>query len=167
VSSPEITYRVRGPSDLDEVSKLVEKVFREEFDMPVKELLEKEMEQIRARFDESRDLFTTAETGGRVVGALVVTHDENPGESLFSWLVVEAAARGLGIGRELLFRGMETCRQRGLVVLRARSFAFSPAAPHLFWMHGFRVVGMVAKEVAGRPRETLLFEKRLTPAASP
>ena len=58
---------------------------------------------------------------------------------------------------------METCRQRGLVLLRARSFAFSPAAPHLYWLHGFRVSGVTATEIAGRKQETLLFERRLTP----
>ena len=163
-----VTYQVRDVSFLDEASKLVEKVFREEFDIPLASRLEKEAREIRARLDESRDLFMAAETGGRLAGALVVAHEETASDSVLFWcLIVDAAARGRGIGRELLFRGMETCRQRGLVLLRAHSFAFSPAAPHLYWMHGFRVAGMAAVEIAGRPREALFFEKRLTPAAAP
>src|SRR5258706_6030743 len=159
----EVTYRPRSPADLDEASRLIERVFREEFDLPLAAGLEAEMNELKARFDESRDLFTTAETEGRVVGALLITHEDEPdGGALFSWLVVESAARGHGIGRELLFRGMETCRQRGLVLLKARSFAFSPAAPHLYWLHGFRVCGVTATEIAGRKQETLRFDRTLT-----
>jgi ribosomal protein S18 acetylase RimI-like enzyme len=163
----DVTYRVRRPAELDEASRLIERVFREEFDIPLGDQLEKEIEVAKARFDEARDLFTTAEMDGRVVGTLLITHEDSPdGATLFSWLAVDASARGRGIGRELLFRGMETCRQRGFVVLRARSFAFSAAAPHLYWMHGFRVTDVVAREIAGRVREMLLFEKRLTPPAT-
>jgi ribosomal protein S18 acetylase RimI-like enzyme len=162
----EITYRPRLPEELDDASRLIERVFREEFDLPLADRLEAEMSELKARFDEKRDLFTTAEENGRVVGALLITHDDEPESgALFSWLVVESAARGRGIGRELLFRGMETCRQRGLVLLRARSFAFSSAAPHLYWLHGFRVSQVTATEVAGRTQETLFFERRLTAPA--
>ncbi|HQR45765.1 MAG TPA: GNAT family N-acetyltransferase [Thermoanaerobaculia bacterium] len=160
---PPATIRSHGAEGIPEAARLVEKVFHEEFDLPVGELLAREAEAARWDFDEGRDLLLTAETGGRLVGTLLVFHDAPAPAptALFSWLAVDAAFRGRGIGRDLFAKGLETCRQRGLVRLRARSFSLSAAAPHLYWLHGFRVVELLPVVVAGRPRETLLFEKLL------
>ena len=165
---PAVEYRPRGPSEVPESERLVERVFREEFDLPLAERIAGDAEAARREFDESRDLLLTAEAGGRTVGTLLVVHDASaPSPSvLFAWFVVEGPFRGQGIGRELLARGIETCRERRLVRLRARSFALGAAAPHLYWMHGFRVVELAPLVVSGRPRETMLFEKTLTPPAA-
>jgi L-amino acid N-acyltransferase YncA len=80
--------------------------------------------------------------------------------------MVDASERNGGVGRELLFRGIEACRERRRLVLRARSFAASPAGPHLFWLYGFRVVDLVPVMVGEGTRESILFEKRLSPPAS-
>ena len=79
---------------------------------------------------------------------------------------MDGAERNAGVGRELLFRGIETCRERRLFVLHARSFAGSPAGPHLYWLYGFHVVDLVPVTVGDETRESIHFEKRLTPAAS-
>jgi len=162
---PAVEYRQRGPSEVPESERLVERVFREEFDLSVADRIAADAEAARWEFDESRDLLLAAEAGGKTVGTLLVLHDAPaPAPSvLFAWLVVEGPFRGQGIGRELLARGVETCRERRLVRLRARSFALGAAAPHLYWMHGFRVVGLAPVVVSGRPRETMFFEKTLTP----
>jgi len=168
-AAPPALFLTRGPADVAESSRLVERVFREEFDLPLAELLARYVETARREFDESRDLLLTAEADGRKVGTLLVLHDAPPPAPtvVFAWLAVEGSCRGQGIGRELLARAVETCRQRRLVRLRARSFALAPAAPHLYWMHGFRVVELSPVIVSGRPRETLLFEKLLgAPAAA-
>lgn len=163
-AAPPVTIRSHGPEGIPEAARLVTRVFHEEFDLPVGELLGRELETARWEFDEGRDLFLTAESGGRTVGALIAIHDAPaPAPTvLFAWLAVEGASRGQGIGRDLFGRGLETCRQRGLVRLRARSFALSAAAPHLYWLHGFRVVELLPVVLGGRTRETVLFEKLLT-----
>jgi len=168
MAEPEVTYGNRGAEHLGDAAALLERVFREEYEMPLAERIAKDVEGLRRGFDSRRDLLATAERAGRMAGVLLVTHDDlsAPGTSLFDWLVVEGAARGLGIGRELIFRGVEACRQRGLAVLRARCFAFSAGAPHLFWLHGFKVIDLRSTIIGGRPREVLVFEKRLTPPAS-
>ena len=165
---PPVEYRSRGPSDVAESERLVERVFREEFDLPLADRIAADAEAARWEYDETRDLLLTVEAGGRTVGTLLVLHDAPaPAPSvLFAWLVVEGPFRGRGFGRELLARGVETCRQRRLVRLRARSLAVSAAAPHLYWMHGFRVVGLSPVVISGRPRETMIFEKTLTPPAT-
>jgi GNAT superfamily N-acetyltransferase len=159
-----VAYRTSGPEGIPEAFRLVEKAFHEEFDLPVAEVLAQDAETARWQFDGSRDLLLFAEIGGRLVGTLLVLHDA-PAPSptvVFSWLVVDGAIRGQGVGRELFGRGLATCRERGILRIRARSLATSPAAPHLYWMHGLRVVELVPMVLGGRTREALLFEKLLT-----
>ncbi len=166
-SGPVVTYRSTGPEDVPEAFRLVEKVFHEEFDLPVEDVLAQDVETARWQFDASRDLLLLAENGGRIVGTLLVLHDA-PAPSptvVFSWLVVDGMSRGQGIGRDLFGRALEACRERGILRIRAHSLAASPAAPHLYWMHGLRVVELVPVVVGGRTREALLFEKLLTAPA--
>lgn len=163
----EVQYCDRKPGDLNESARLIERVFLAEFDLAFGDRVAREIEEASAAFDPERDLFTTAELDGIILGTLLVAHDEAARTEVtkFSWLVVDPAARGRGIGRELLFRAIESCRQRRLRLLRARAFALSAAGPRLYWMYGFRVVELLPLIVAGRSREMVLFEKRLTPAA--
>jgi GNAT superfamily N-acetyltransferase len=162
-----VTYRERGPGDLPAVAPLVARVFREEFDAEDGGSCGREAEASAVIFDPGRDVFVTAEAGGREVGALLVVPGGGAGEAAeFRWLAVEGASRGAGIGRELLFRGIEACRQRGRLLLRAHAFAVSPAACRLYWLYGFRVAGLEAFAVGAATRERILFEKRLeSPAA--
>ena len=115
-----------------------------------------------AGFDPERDSLLTAERDGRLVGALLITRDPADSEAArVHWLVVDPPARNGGVGRELLFRGIRLCRERGLLVLRAWSLATSPAAPRLFWLYGFRVVDLSPVTIGDGTRESIHFEKRL------
>lgn len=161
-----ILYRSRGADALVAVRAFVERLVSEEYDPFVADVVRKEAASMAADFDAGRDVLLTAERDGRLVGALLVTRDlVDPAAARFSWLLVDASERNAGVGRELLFRGIETCRERRLLLLRARSFAGSPAGPHLYWLYGFRVVDLVPIAVGEGSRETILFEKRLSPPA--
>ena len=137
----EVQYVSKTPAILPEAGALIERIFREELDLPMADRIERERDLAAAAYDESRDVIETAELDGKLVGAVVVTHDDIPvpGARLL-WLGVDASYRGRGIGRHLVLRGVEACRQRRLPALRARTLAVSPALPHVFWMHGFRVI---------------------------
>lgn len=168
VAARELRYRERGAADLPALAPLAARVFQEEFDTPAGEAYEREAEASAIIFDPRRDVCVTAEADGRDVGVLLVVPGGGSGEAaVFTWLAVEGASRGNGIGRELLFRGIEACRQRGRHLLRAHAFAVSPAACRLYWLYGFRVTGLEAFAVGGGARERVIFEKRLdVPAAS-
>ncbi len=159
-----VAYRSSGPEGVPDSLRLVEKVFHEEYDIPVGEFLAQDAETARWQFDDSRDLLLVAEIGGRTVASLLALHDAPaPAPTVvFSWLAVDGASRGQGIGRDLFGRALEACREKGIVRIRARALALSPAAPHLYWMHGFRVVELMPVVLGGRTREMLLFEKLLT-----
>ena len=161
-----VVYRRQGADALVAARAFVERVVSEEYDTVVAEVVRNEAASIAKSFDAERDALLTAERDGRLVGVLLVTRDlVDPSAARFNWLIVDGAERSGGVGRELLFRGIETCRERRLLVLRARSFAASPAGPHLYWLYGFRVVDLVPVMIGEGTRESILFEKRLSPPA--
>jgi GNAT superfamily N-acetyltransferase len=158
----EVRYRERGAPDLPALAPIVAAVFREEFDAPAEAPFAREAEAAAVIFDPGRDVCVTAESDGRDVGVLLVVPGGVAGEAaVFTWLAVAGAFRGGGIGRELLFRGVEACRLRGRNLLRAYAFAASPAACRLYWLHGFRVAALDAIPVGSGERERIVFEKRL------
>jgi GNAT superfamily N-acetyltransferase len=169
VSVPgDVVYRIGGADGLAAARAFVERVVSEEYEPAVSAVVMTDADARAAAFDREHDVFLTAERDGRLVGVLLVTRDPgDPDSARFDWVMVDASERNGGVGRELLFRAIEECRERRRLVLRARSFASSPAGVHLFWLHGFRVVALVPVTVGDSTRESILFEKRLTPPVSP
>ncbi len=160
----EVLYREREAPDLPALAPLVARVLQEEFDTFSDDAFLREAEATCVLFDARRDVCVTAEADGRVVGVLLVVPGGGNGEAaLFTWLAVDGTRRGTGIGRELLFRGIEACRQRDRFLLRAHAYAVSPAACRLYWLYGFRVAGLEAFPVGPAARERIVFEKRLDP----
>jgi GNAT superfamily N-acetyltransferase len=152
---------------LPAIASLVSRVVQEEFDMPPDDAIGREAGAAAVIFDPRRDVCVTAEADGRDVAALLVVPGGASGEAaVFAWLAVEGAFRGAGIGRELLFRGIEACRERGRNLLRAHAFGVSPAACRLYWLYGFRAAGLEAFPVGSGVRERIVFEKRLDPPAT-
>lgn len=160
----EVRYLERGAADLPALAQLVARVYQEEFGASADGPFALEAEAASLVFDSRRDVCVAAEADGRDAGALLVVPGGTSGEvAVFTWLAVEGAYRSSGIGRELLFRGIEACRQRGRNLLRTHAFAVSPAACRLYWLYGFRVSGLEAFPVGNGARERIVFEKRLDP----
>ena len=168
VPGGDVVYRSRGKEGLAAARAFIERVVSGEYGPLVRDGAGADAASIAAAFDPERDVLLTAERDGRLVGVLFISREAaEPDTARFDWLMVEGSERNGGVGRELLFRGIETCRERRLLVLRARSFAASPAGPHLYWLYGFRVVDLIPVTVGETTRESILFEKRLSPPASP
>lgn len=164
----DVVYRSRGTDGLVAARAFIERAVAEEYDPAVSAVVRADVAAYASAFDAEHDVLLTAERDGRLVGLLLVTRDAaDPDVARFNWLMVDASERNGGVGRELLFRGIEACRERRRLVLRARSFAVSPAGPHLFWLYGFRVVDLVPVIVGEGTRESILFEKRLSPLPAP
>ncbi|MGI9384793.1 MAG: GNAT family N-acetyltransferase [Methyloligellaceae bacterium] len=82
-------------------------------------------------------------------------------------LYVAAAARGLGLGRQLLQRLIEESEQHGIWTLQAGVFPENGASATLHQSLGFRLIGarervgrMTHGPMAGRWRDVLLLERR-------
>ena len=162
----DVVYRSRGKDGLAAAQAFIERAASEEYGSLAGDAARAEAASNVAAFDAERDVLLTAERERRLVGVLLISRNAaEPDAARFDWLMVEGSERNGGVGRELLFRGIETCRERRLLVLRARCFAASPAGPHLYWLHGFRVVDLIPVMVGETTRESVLFEKRLSPPA--
>lgn len=161
-----VVYREREARELPLLAPFLARVLEEELDVRAGDDCARAAEAFAATFDPRRDVLVTAEAGGKTVGILLVVPGGGTGELAdFRWLAVLGASQGIGIGRELLFRGIEACRERGRRLLRAYAFAVSPAACRLYWLYGFRVAGLEAFPVGDAVRERIVFEKRLEPPA--
>jgi GNAT superfamily N-acetyltransferase len=164
VSAPagSVVYRCRREGGLAEARAFVDRVASEEHDPVARDYVRGAAGA--ATLDGERDILLTAERDGALVGVLYVTSDAaHPDAGRVQWLMVAGPERNAGVGRELLERGIEACRERRMRVLRAWSFAASPAGPHLFWLSGFRVVDLVPVTIGDGMRESILFEKRHGP----
>ncbi len=163
----DVTSVTRGPAARPGLAPFVARVLEEELDAPLGDACARDAEAAALAFDPRRDLLLTAESGGAPVGVLLVVPGGGSGDAAdFRWLAVDGAARGCGIGRELLFRGIEACRERRRRLLRAHAFAVSPAACRLYWLYGFRVSGLEAFPVGSAERVRIVFEKRLEPSGA-
>lgn len=99
-----------------------------------------------ATFAPPRDRIFVAEHGGRFAGSVAVKGIPRATAQL-RFLIVEAHARGLGIGRRLVRRVLDHARASGERRILLETASDLAAARGLYAAHGFRKV----KSVAGEP----------------
>jgi phosphinothricin acetyltransferase len=76
---------------------------------------------------------------------------------------VAAAARGRGVGADLMKALMEAAETAGIWTLQAGVFSDNPASLALHQRFGFRSVGLrerIGRDVTGRWRDVVLLERR-------
>jgi len=110
-----------------------------------------------------------AEHGGMADGALLAWVAVSPTSSraVYAGVVelsiyVDEAARGRGLGRQLIGRLLESTASGGIWTVQATVFAENAASLRLHERAGFRVVG-VRERIGrrdGRWRDTVLLERR-------
>ena len=76
----------------------------------------------------------------QVVGGITTWHDLEAGVGFIPNLAIDAAFRGLGIGRKLLEYAKEHFRQLGLSVVRIETLAHNDVGNHLYRSVGFEEV---------------------------
>jgi len=80
-----------------------------------------------------------AELDGGIVGATGLTRsDDEPGRGQLRWVLLDPAARGRGLGRDLLARALGEARERGYDGVYLWTVAGLDAAHHLYEQAGFR-----------------------------
>ncbi|MCC0037511.1 MAG: GNAT family N-acetyltransferase [Brucellaceae bacterium] len=92
------------------------------------------------RLDPRRDLFLTAYRGAELVGS--VTLDSSDGGDRgahLRWFIVSDAARGTGLGAQLMDRAMAFLDARSPGPAWLTTFAGLDAARRLYERHGFRL----------------------------
>ena len=118
------------------------------------------------RLDAKRERCWIAARGGKRLGAVFLVK-KAPGVAQLRLLIVEPAARGLGLGKKLVracIRFARAARYRKLVLWTQSELA---AARGIYEAEGFRLVRREAHESFGKPLQGEYWELRLRPARAP
>lgn len=100
-----------------------------------------ELAAFLGRYDDRRDGFWTAVSGGSIEGSIAIDGSHAPSEGAhLRWFILSDALRGKGIGRRLLETAIGFCEGRGYRRMSLWTFEGLHAARHLYGKYGFRLV---------------------------
>lgn len=100
-------------------------------------------------FDPAREAAFMAERDGATVGSVFVV-DADEGVAKLRLLIVDPAARGLGLGRVLTQAAIGFARQAGYRRMTLWTMAMLDAARHIYETAGFRLVARMPGTAFGR-----------------
>ena len=135
---PEVIYRSRQPGDIGYiiyrhgVLYAREYGFDETFDLYVG----KPLMAFAENCDPDKENLWMAEKGAETVGSLAIVN-AGGGLAQLRWLLVEPSARGLGIGRGLVDRGVAFCREKAYRSIFLWTIDYLEAAKKIYIGAGF------------------------------
>ncbi len=101
-----------------------------------------ELSAFLKRYDPTRDLFLCAsDRDATFLGSITIDGigGETPDGAHLRWFITTGAARGTGLGRQLLTKALAHCDARGYTQTYLTTFAGLDAARHLYEQFGFRL----------------------------
>jgi len=107
------------------------------------------------RYDPALDRVWICEHGGGLIGTLFLMHRDD-GAAQLRYFLIRPEYRGIGLGKLLMERFMETLRQRGYRSAYLWTTHELSAAASLYTRHGFRLTEEKASTAFGKP----VFERR-------
>ena len=111
-----------------------------------------------------RDALLSAWDGATFLGSLTIDGTDpalDPGQAHLRWFIMTDAARGRGIGRQLVQAGMDHLRAHGFASCYLTTFAGLDAARRLYELAGFTLTSEQEAESWGtRVREQLFTWRR-------
>lgn len=90
-----------------------------------------------AREDPAKRLWI-AEEGGKRIGSIAVSARD--GAAFLNFVLLESAARGQGLGHELMQIALDHARARGFTQARLETYSCLTAARTLYRAHGFHII---------------------------
>ena len=111
-------------------------------------------------FDPKRERCWIAERNGKRLGAVFLVR-KSAGEAQLRLLIVDPAARGLGLGRRLVLACIRFARATGYRKLVLWTQSELAAARHIYEQAGFRLVRREPHESFGKPLEGEYWELEL------
>lgn len=146
-----IVYRSRKPGDIGYiiyrhgVLYAREYGFDETFDLYVgKPLL-----TFAENFNPEKENLWMAEKGADILGSMAIVNTDE-GIAQLRWLLVEPQARGLGIGRALVDRGVAFCREKAYTSIFLWTIDYLEAAKKIYSGAGFKKTGSKTSQAWGQ-----------------
>jgi len=137
-----VTYRDLRPGDIGWITHRQAVLYHEEYrwDWTYEGLVCEILGKFVARFDPAREAAWVAEVDGTIAGSIFLVRGDEPDLAKLRLLYVEPAARGLGIGRELVARCIEEARGKGYRELKLWTNDILVSARRIYEAAGFRLV---------------------------
>lgn len=157
-----IVYRSRKPGDIGHiicrhgVLYAWEYGFDETFDLYVG----KPLIAFAENFDPDRENLWMVEKGPDILGSMAIVNTGNAVAQL-RWLLVEPAARGLGIGRSLVGRGIAFCRDKGYASIFLWTIDYLSPAKKIYTRAGFNKTDHRTSRVWGQSLKEERWELHL------
>ncbi len=133
-----VTYRSRMPGDIGYIIYRHGVLYAQEygFDDSFDLYVGKPLIAFAENFDPSKENLWIAEKGADIVGSMAIV---NAGEAVaqLRWLLVEPAARGLGVGQTLVDKGVAFCRVKGYKKIFLWTIDYLAAAKKIYTGAGF------------------------------
>jgi len=146
-----ITFRSRKPGDIGYIIYRHGVLYAQEygFDDSFDLYVGKPLIAFAENFDPSKENLWIAETGPDIVGSMAIV---NTGEAVaqLRWLLVEPAARGLGIGQALVEKGVAFCRTHGYQKIFLWTIDYLAAAKKIYAVAGFEKTDQKTSQVWGQ-----------------
>jgi GNAT superfamily N-acetyltransferase len=100
----------------------------------------KELSEFLMAFDENRDGLWVAKRNGMFAGSVAIDGRTADMEGArLRWFIVVPVFQGMGIGKELIFRAVAFCKNRGYSKIHLWTFEGLDTARHLYENQGFRL----------------------------
>lgn len=111
--------------------------------------------------NDARGQIWLAERGDQLVGcAAIALRGNNRGQ--LRWVLVDPAARGRGIGKQMVYSAMDYCREKGCKSVFLNTTDGLPESQTLYEKLGFAITSEVVEELWDGPRPLIIMEMSLT-----
>ena len=156
---PQVRLRRHRPGDMGWVVQRHGELYWKEFgyDERFEALVAGIVARFIERFDAKRERCWIAERGGKRLGAVFLVR-KAAGVAQLRLLIVEPAARGLGLGKRLVRACIAFARRRGYRKLVLWTQSELAAARGIYEQAGFRLVRREAHESFGKPLDGEYWE---------
>ena len=112
-----------------------------DFGLQFERMVAEGLSDFLAKFDPERDLFLTVRAEERMCGSLTVQHDEDQTDmARIRWVILSEQTQGLGLGKQMMQRGMDFIRKAGYRQARLSTFRGLDSARSLYERHGFSLI---------------------------
>jgi GNAT superfamily N-acetyltransferase len=138
----EIVYGGYWPGVIGKITELHGVYYNENwrFDISFEAQVGRELSEFLRYFRDGRDFFQTARAGNRFAGSIAIDGKEAGSKGArLRWFIVPPEFQGLGIGRRLLRKAVEFCREAGYDRTILWTFKGLDRARSLYESVGFRI----------------------------
>ena len=141
-SKNEIEFQGYSPGVIGRITEAHALYYHEHwgFDVSFETQVGRELSAFMAAFQEGRDGFWAATEGGRFAGSVAIDGREaHPEGARLRWFIVVQGYQGTGLGKSLLRRAVDFCRQTGFPRVYLWTFEGLDTARALYEGEGFRL----------------------------